>query len=246
MGHVAAVEYDSQMLSLGGVHHLAGSGEKAGVITCDTILCPASGQVVELTIDRGARVVARSGRAPIVADVAEPRMRIGCGAATTGIFANQWLEHADEVIVVDNHITGGLNDHQAGRFPDMRPAGIRVRGRRSTPGRDFHLAGPGTHRGGTDIEDPLATIIGNAVGLLGHPAIDRRAANPIDPDNDPGDRLITHDVGPPSDDAIEAALDAGVMSADISRRDDLIEGAVLAPGGRPRMRHPSPKLLESA
>ena len=72
-------------------------------------------------------------------------MRVGCGSATIGIFAPQWQGHADEVIVVDDHITGVLTEHQAGRFLDMRPAGIRVRGRRSTPGRYFQVAEPG-HR----------------------------------------------------------------------------------------------------
>jgi hypothetical protein len=51
-----------------------------------------------------------------------------------------------------------LTEHQAGRFLDMRPAGIRVRGRRSTPGRYFKVAEPGTGWGGTDIVDPLSII----------------------------------------------------------------------------------------
>jgi hypothetical protein len=51
-----------------------------------------------------------------------------------------------------------LTEHQAGRFLDMRPAGIRVRGRRSTPGRYFQVANPGPGWGGTDISEPLAII----------------------------------------------------------------------------------------
>ena len=62
------------------------------------------------------------------------------------------------MIVVDDHITGVLSEHQAGRFLDMRPAGIRVRGRKSTPGRYFQVANPGTGWGGTDVTDPLAII----------------------------------------------------------------------------------------
>ncbi|MCU0984109.1 MAG: 6-hydroxynicotinate reductase, partial [Acetobacteraceae bacterium] len=93
-----------------------------------------------------------------IGGVHEERMRVGCGSATIGIFARQWLGHADEVIVVDDHITGVLTEHQAGRFLDMRPSGIRVRGRRSTPGRYFQVANPGTGWGGTDITDPLAII----------------------------------------------------------------------------------------
>jgi hypothetical protein len=40
----------------------------------------------------------------------------------------------------------------------MRPSGIRVRGRRSTPGRYFQVAEPGMGWGGTDIADPLSII----------------------------------------------------------------------------------------
>ena len=85
-------------------------------------------------------------------------MRVGCGSATIGIFAKQWEGHVDEVIVVDDHITGVLTEHQAGRCLDMRPAGIRVRGRKSTPGRYFQVANPGLGWGGTDIADPLGII----------------------------------------------------------------------------------------
>jgi hypothetical protein len=85
-------------------------------------------------------------------------MRVGCGSATVGIFAQQWRGHVDEVIVVDDHITGVLTEHQAGRCLDMPPAGIRVRGRKSTPGRYFQVASPGLGWGGTDITDPLALI----------------------------------------------------------------------------------------
>src|SRR3546814_6561545 len=79
------------------------------------------------------------------------RRRVGCGSATIGIFAKQWLGHADEVIVVDDHITGVLSEHQAGRFLDMPLAGIRVRGRKSTPGRYFQVAEPGLGWGGTNV-----------------------------------------------------------------------------------------------
>jgi 6-hydroxynicotinate reductase len=158
VGHVTTAEYGSQMLSLGGVHHLTGGSKKEGVVTCDTMQRLANAEAVELTIDGGATVVVQSGKAPVVDGVEEQRMRVGCGSATIGIFANQWLGHADEVIVVDDHITGVLTEHQAGRFLDMRPAGIRVRGRRSTPGRYFQVANPGMGWGGTDIEDPLTII----------------------------------------------------------------------------------------
>jgi hypothetical protein len=100
----------------------------------------------------------QAGKAPVVDGREEQRMRVGCGSATVGIFARQWRPHVDEVIVVDDHITGVLTEHQAGRFLDMPHAGIRVRGRRSTPGRYFQVANPGHGWGGTDVTDPLAVI----------------------------------------------------------------------------------------
>ena len=81
-------------------------------------------------------------------------MRVGCGSATIGMFAQQWFGLVDEVVVVDDHITGVLSEHQAGRYLGVEPTGIRVKGRRSTPGRYFNVAEPGTGWGGTNIEDP--------------------------------------------------------------------------------------------
>jgi hypothetical protein len=158
IGHVTTAEYGSQMLSLGGVRHLTGGSKREGNVTCDAMLRLANKQPVEMKIDDGASVVVQAGAAPVVNGEREERMRVGCGSATIGIFAKQWHGHADEVIVVDDHITGVLTEHQAGRFLDMPPAGVRVRGRRSTPGRYFKVAEPGLGWGGTDITDPLAII----------------------------------------------------------------------------------------
>jgi hypothetical protein len=66
----------------------------------------------------------------------------------------------DEVVVVDDHITGVLTEHQAGKCLSMPPSGIALRGRKSTPGRYFQVANPGTGWGGTDIADPLEIIEG--------------------------------------------------------------------------------------
>jgi hypothetical protein len=64
----------------------------------------------------------------------------------------------DEVVVVDDHITGVLTEHQAGRCLGMMPSGLKIRGRKSTPGRYFQVANPGTGWGGTDIQDPLSIV----------------------------------------------------------------------------------------
>ena len=158
IGHVTTAEYGSQMLSLGGVRHLTGGSKREGNVTCQALLSLCGKQPVDLEIDGGSAVTVQAGAAPIVDGVAEERMRVGCGSATVGIFAQQWFGQVDEVIVVDDHITGVLTEHQAGRCLDMPPAGIRVRGRRSTPGRYFQVAEPGGGWGGTDITDPLSII----------------------------------------------------------------------------------------
>jgi len=158
IGHVTTAEYGSQMLSLGGVRHLTGGSKKEGNVTCQTLLALCDGEAVTLSIDGGHEVVVQAGAAPIVDGHPEERMRVGCGSAAVGIFAKQWLGHADEVIVVDDHITGVLTEHQAGKVLEMPPSGIRVRGRRSTPGRYFQVAEPGLGWGGTDITDPLEII----------------------------------------------------------------------------------------
>jgi 6-hydroxynicotinate reductase len=158
VGHVTTAEYGSQMLSLGGVHHLTGGSKKEGVATCDALLALCNREAVELSIDGGSTVIVQAAKPPIVNGVAEERMRVGCGSAAIGMFAPQWHGHVDEVIVVDDHITGVLSEHQGGAFLDMKPAGIRVRGRRSTPGRYFQVAEPGLGWGGTNVGDPLEII----------------------------------------------------------------------------------------
>jgi 6-hydroxynicotinate reductase len=160
VGHVSTAEYGSQMLSLGGVHHLTGGSKKEGRVTCDMMAALGNRQAVELAIDGGAEMVVQAGRAPIVNGVEEQRMRVGCGSATIGIFAKQLYGRADEVVVVDDHITGVLTEHQAGRCLDMAPSGLKIRGRKSTPGRYFQVANPGVGWGGTDLADPLAIVEG--------------------------------------------------------------------------------------
>ena len=159
IGHVTTVEYGSQMLSLGGVNHLTGGSKKEGRATCDALLALCNKQPVELVIDEGAKVVIQAGKAPIVNGVPEERMRVGCGSATIGMFARQWFDHVDDVVVVDDHITGVLSEHQAGKYLGARDTGIKIKGRRSTPGRYFRVAEPGLGWGGTNIVDPL-TILG--------------------------------------------------------------------------------------
>ena len=158
VGHVTTAEYGSQMLSLGGVHHLTGGSKKEGRVTCETLLDLCNGKPVELAVDGGATLLIEAGKAPVINGAPEERMRVGCGSATIGMFAKQWRDHVDEVVVVDDHITGVLSEHQAGKFLGMRGTGIKMKGHRSTPGRYFKVAQPGSGWGGTDLSDPLAIL----------------------------------------------------------------------------------------
>ena len=158
IGHVMTSEYGSKMLSLGGVEHLTGGSKKEGRVTCDALLRLCNREPVEVTIDGGVTMVVEAGKAPIINGTPEKLMRVGCGSATIGMFAKQWYGHVDKVVVVDDHITGVLTEHEAGKGLDMTPSGIRVNGRRSTPGRYFQVADPGTGWGGTDVEDPLTIL----------------------------------------------------------------------------------------
>ena len=90
VGHVTTAEYGSQMLSLGGVHHLTGGSKKEGRVTVEMMEALGNKQAVSLTIDGGAQLVIQAGRAPIVNGVEEQRMRVGCGSAVVGIFARQF------------------------------------------------------------------------------------------------------------------------------------------------------------
>jgi hypothetical protein len=168
IGHVTSAEYGSQMLSLGGVRHLTGGSKAEGNATCEALLRLCNREAVEMTIDDGASLVLQAGEAPIVDGVIEKRMRVGCGSAAIGMFARQFHGLVDEVVVVDDHITGVLSEHQAGKFLKMPSSGLRLRGRKSTPGRIFQVADPGTGFGGTTVKDPLDLI----------QAIDRKLAWP--------------------------------------------------------------------
>lgn len=158
IGHVTTAEYGSQMLSLGGVHHLTGGDKAEGRATCAALLALCNGEAVEIEIEGGSRVAVQAGRAPVVDGVPERRMRVGCGSAAIGMFAVQWQGLVDEVVVVDDHITGVVSEHQAGKVLGWPPSGIRIKGHRSTPGRYFRVSEPGQGWGGTRLTDPLEIL----------------------------------------------------------------------------------------
>lgn len=160
IGHVTTAEYGSQMLSLGGVQHLTGGSKSEGRVTCRALMDLCNKKPVELSIDGGATVIVEAGKAPVIDGQREARMRVGCGSATIGMFATQWKGLVDEVVVVDDHITGVVSEHQAGKVIGWEDTGIKIAGRKSTPGRYFKVSEPGLGWGGTTIDDPLEILGG--------------------------------------------------------------------------------------
>ncbi len=158
VGRMITREYGSQMMSLGGVEHLTGGSKKEGRVTCEVLMALLNRGAVCLQVEHGADVVVQSGMAPIVDGQQAHRMRVGCGSATIGMFASQWHGLVDEVVVVDDHITGVVSEHQAGKVLNWAATGISIKGRRSTPGRYFQVAEPGLGWGGTDMDDPLKIL----------------------------------------------------------------------------------------
>ena len=160
IGHVTTAEYGSQMLSLGGVRHLTGGSKKEGRVTCESLLALCNCKPVE--VDGRRRRDASSSQAGQAAGHQRRSPRSACGSAAdlppSACSPSSGLGMVDEVVVVDDHITGVLSEHQAGKFLDVPETGIRIKGHRSTPGRYFKVAQPGTGWGGTDLTDPLAIL----------------------------------------------------------------------------------------
>jgi ApbE superfamily uncharacterized protein (UPF0280 family) len=77
------------------------------------------------------------------------------------------------------------------------------------------------------LADAAATIVANAVDLLGNHKIVRAPACSIAPDSDLGDRLVTREVGRLDANEIEDALSRGVAVAQMLIARGLIEGAAL-------------------
>jgi hypothetical protein len=153
VGMVVTEQYGSKMLSIGGVNLLT---DRDGLLVARTISEIANKKRVKLRIKGGSRIELQVGQTPVIDGQKPGNMRVGCGSATLGLFAPLLLQSADEVIVLDSHITGLMSEHVAGRFVGARPSGIRLKFRQSTPGRYFGDHGRGW--GGTSITNPLDII----------------------------------------------------------------------------------------
>ncbi|MFH1035944.1 MAG: 4Fe-4S dicluster domain-containing protein [Pseudomonadota bacterium] len=153
VGMVETEEYGSKILALGGVNRLTG---KHGFAAARAVAAIANRQALKLKVRGGASLEVRVGQPPIIDGIKAGRMRVGCGSATAGLFAPFLQKAADEVIVLDAHITSLFSHHAAGRCLGLTPSGLELCYQRSTPGRYFGRHGQGW--GGTDIVDPLQII----------------------------------------------------------------------------------------
>jgi NAD-dependent dihydropyrimidine dehydrogenase PreA subunit len=153
VGHLCTEEYGSKILSLGGVNILT---SKQGLFASRTMKALLERKEVVLFVEDGAEIKVRIGASPYINGLTEDRMRVGCGSATTGLFAPYMAEAADEIIVLDGHITALFTEHPCGKYLGKPRSGIFVKGQKSTEGRYFLEKGGGW--GGTPIQEPLEAI----------------------------------------------------------------------------------------
>ncbi len=155
VGMVTTEQYGAKMLSIGGVNLLTG---KDGFAAARTITDIANRGRVRLKVKGGAKLEIQVGHPPVINGESPLNMRVGCGSATLGLFAPLLKAAADEVIILDSHITSLMGEHAAGRFVGAVPSGVKLRFPMSTPGRYFGDHGNGW--GGTSITEPLRVIGG--------------------------------------------------------------------------------------
>lgn len=153
VGMVETEQYGSKMLHIGGVNRLTGPN---GFVVARTITDIANRKAVKLKIENGPRLKIQVGRSPIIDSEKASKMRVGCGSATMGLFAPLLVEAADDVIILDSHITGQLSRHVAGQYAGVKITGVRLKFRESTPGRYFGDHGSGW--GGTSVTNPIDII----------------------------------------------------------------------------------------
>ncbi len=153
VGHLTTEEYGSKILSLGGVNLLTGAD---GMIIAKLITDLANRKPAKLRIEKGSEITAQIGNPPTIDGQVDGVMRVGCGSATLGLFAHIFKEVADETIVLDSHLTGLFSEHAAGQYVGAKPSGVKLKFRRSTPGRYFGDHGDGW--GGTSIRRPQDII----------------------------------------------------------------------------------------
>ncbi len=155
VGHLCTEEYGSKILSLGGVNLLTG---KDGLAVARLMTDIANRREFRLKVEDGAEMTLQVGKPPVIDGEAGKKMRVGCGSASMGLFGRYFIEAADEVVVLDSHLIGQFTEHAAGRELGATYSGLKLKARRSTPGRYFGEHGKGW--GGTPIKNPIEIIEG--------------------------------------------------------------------------------------
>ena len=102
LGHLCTEEYGSKILSLGGVNILT---SKDGLFAAKNLFEFLKGKIIKVEVEDGPTLELALGKAPKVNGQSEEKMRVGCGSAVSGLFAPYMEKAADEVIVLDGHIT---------------------------------------------------------------------------------------------------------------------------------------------
>lgn len=153
VGHLTTEEYGSKILSLGGVNLLTGPD---GMIIAKLITDLTNRKQAKFRIEKGSEITAQIGNPPLINGQVDGVMRVGCGSATLGLFAHIFKDVADETIILDSHLTGLFSEHAAGQYVGAKTSGVKLKFRKSTPGRYFGDHGDGW--GGTTIRRPQDII----------------------------------------------------------------------------------------
>ncbi|MGD9577898.1 MAG: DUF362 domain-containing protein [Syntrophorhabdus sp.] len=153
LGHLCTEEYGSKILSLGGVNILT---SKDGLFAAKALYEFLQGKTIKVEVEDGPTLELTLGKTPKVNGQSEGKMRVGCGSAVSGLFATYMEKAADEVIVLDGHVTGLFSEHPAGKYLKKKRSPITIKGQKSTEGRYFLEKGTGW--GGTDVQQPLDVI----------------------------------------------------------------------------------------
>ena len=150
VGHVTTEQYGSKMISIGGINIMKGKHRfKVTRLMVDI----ANAEPFKLTVEKGAKLDLKVGRAPIIDGRSSEAMKVACGAGIMGIFGPQMKDLADEIIVLDPDITGLFSESHVGHVLGFKPSGLRPPGRLGTPGRYFGSTGNGW--GGTEVTDAI-------------------------------------------------------------------------------------------
>ncbi len=154
IGMVETEEYGSKMIAIGGANRLTG---RNGFLAARTVSEICNGETVDLKVDGGAALTLQVGKKPVIDGTEDSKMRVGCGSATIGMFAESLASAVDEAIILDHHVIGLLSEHPAGDYINLKWSGIIPRARKSTRGRYFGEHGSGW--GGTNIKEPREAIM---------------------------------------------------------------------------------------